>query len=89
MLHLNLAEIERLLVRFVLTALALSSLLLMVSPALAQGAFYKAAEAEIMGGPPGSIIREESMGKSPPGGIHFLSGTSYPVMAGPPGISAR
>ena len=63
------AEIKRLLFRIVLLALAMSNVLLMVSPADAQGAFYKANEAEIAAGPPGSIIREESMGNSPPGGI--------------------
>jgi acetyl esterase/lipase len=35
----------------------------------AQGAFYRAIEAEIAGGPPGSIIREEPMRNSPPGGV--------------------
>ena len=69
MLDVSFAEIERLFFRIVLTALVLSSLLLMDSPAQAQGAFYKATEAETAGGPPGSIIREESMGTSPPGGI--------------------
>jgi acetyl esterase/lipase len=69
MFEVSFAEIERLFFRIVLTALILSSLLLMDSPAQAQGAFYKATEAETAGGPPGSIIREESMGTSPPGGI--------------------
>src|ERR1700761_6512068 len=50
-------------------ALAASCLTAIVATANAQGAFYKATEAEIAAGSPGSIIREESMGTSPPGGI--------------------
>jgi acetyl esterase/lipase len=50
-------------------ALAACCLIAAIATANAQGAFYKATEAEIAGGPPGSIIREESMGSSPPGGI--------------------
>jgi acetyl esterase/lipase len=44
-------------------------LLSAVTQANAQGAFYDASEAEITGGPPGSVIRDEPMGASPPGGI--------------------
>ena len=40
-----------------------------ITQANAQGAFYEASEAEITGGPPGSVIRDEPMGASPPGGI--------------------
>src|SRR6201996_2617416 len=50
-------------------ALAASCLTAIVATANAQGAFYQATDAEIAGGPPGSLIREESMGTSPPGGI--------------------
>ncbi len=50
-------------------ALAASCLIAAIATANAQGAFYRTTEAEIAGGPPGSIIREESMGFSPPGGI--------------------
>jgi acetyl esterase/lipase len=35
----------------------------------AQGAFYDATAAEIENGPPGSVIREEPMRATPPGGI--------------------
>jgi acetyl esterase/lipase len=40
-----------------------------ITQAMAQGAFYEASEAEIANGPPGSVIRDEPMGASPPGGI--------------------
>ncbi|HEY7843317.1 MAG TPA: hypothetical protein VID30_06530 [Bradyrhizobium sp.] len=40
-----------------------------VTQAMAQGAFYEASEAEIANGLPGSVIRDEPMGASPPGGI--------------------
>jgi acetyl esterase/lipase len=40
-----------------------------VTQAMAQGAFYEASEAEIANAPPGSVIRDEPMGASPPGGI--------------------
>jgi acetyl esterase/lipase len=40
-----------------------------LTQAMAQGAFYEASEAEIASGPPGSVIRDEPMGASPPGGI--------------------
>ena len=39
------------------------------SPARAQDAFYQATAAEIENGAPGSIIREEPMRATPPGGI--------------------
>jgi Secretory lipase len=40
-----------------------------ITQANAQGAFCEASEAEIANGPPGSVIRDEPMGASPPGGI--------------------
>jgi acetyl esterase/lipase len=55
--------------RFACFALAACAWLGGVSAGQAQGAFYHATEAEIAAGPPGSIIREDSMGNSPPGGI--------------------
>jgi acetyl esterase/lipase len=60
---------EQLLSRIALMALAICGLVFSGPPANAQGAFYKATEAETAGGPPGSIIRDEEMGSSPPGGI--------------------
>ena len=54
----------------VIRMLALAALLLGAVPqVVAQGAFYEASEAEIANGPPGSVIRDEPMGASPPGGI--------------------
>jgi len=54
----------------VIRMLALAALLLGAVPqVVAQGAFYEATEAEIANGPPGSVIRDEPMGASPPGGI--------------------
>lgn len=60
---------NRLLLRIVILTLAAYVFLGSARAANAQGAFYHATEAEIAAGPPGSIIREESMGTSPPGGI--------------------
>lgn len=49
--------------------IALAAFLLgAISQAMAQGAFYEATAAEIENGPPGSVIRDEPMGASPPGG---------------------
>jgi acetyl esterase/lipase len=55
--------------RLMCLALAACAWLASIAAVNAQGAFYQATEAEIAGGPPGSIIREEDMGRSPPGGI--------------------
>ena len=55
--------------RVILAAFTVITLLCATGPAHAQGAFYKATEAEIAAGLPGSIIRQEAMGNSPPGGI--------------------
>ena len=63
------AEIKRACWRIVLTALVVASLIFKISPAQAQGASYQASNAEIAGGPPGSVIRDEPMGASPPGGV--------------------
>jgi hypothetical protein len=50
--------------------IALAAFLLgAVTQAMAQGAFYEASEAEIANGPPGSVISDEPMRDSPPGGI--------------------
>jgi acetyl esterase/lipase len=65
----KLISAKSLLLGFACFTLAACAWLGGVNAGQAQGAFYRATEAEIAAGPPGSIIREESMGNSPPGGI--------------------
>jgi hypothetical protein len=49
--------------------IALVAITACIGEAWAQGAFYEASDAEVAGGPPGSVIRHEPMVGAPAGGI--------------------